>query len=96
MPGRIQVEWHEIAQAKTQSAKAKITLRLKTDVVKFFRSIGPDYGPPINDVLSSYMHKRLARVIRGRRRFPIIGTGGLTRGRRRGSRGRSGSRCRAL
>lgn len=27
--------------------------------------MGPDYGPRINDVLSSYMHARLAGVIRG-------------------------------
>jgi len=34
-------------------------------VLKFFRSMGPDYGPRINDVLRSYMHARLAGVIRG-------------------------------
>ncbi len=27
--------------------------------------MGPDYGPRINDVLRSYMHARLAGVIRG-------------------------------
>ena len=34
-------------------------------MVKFFKSMGPDYGPRINDVLKSYMHARLAGVIRG-------------------------------
>jgi uncharacterized protein (DUF4415 family) len=63
--GRIPEAWHEIAQATPRSVKAKVTLRLETDVVKFFRSMGPDYGPRINDVLRSYMHARLAGVIRG-------------------------------
>jgi uncharacterized protein (DUF4415 family) len=65
MTGRIPEEWHEIAKATPRSAKVKVTLRLETDVVKFFRSMGPDYGPRINDVLRSYMHARLAGVIRG-------------------------------
>lgn len=37
-----------------------MTLRLDADVLKFFRSMGPDYGPRINDVLRSYIHARLA------------------------------------
>lgn len=65
MTGRIPEEWHEIAQKRPVSGKEKITLRLETDVLKFFRSMGPDYGPRINDVLRSYMHARLAGVIRG-------------------------------
>lgn len=65
MTGRIPAEWHEIAQRRTSSGKEKVTLRLETDVLKFFRSMGPDYGPRINDVLRSYMHARLAGVIRG-------------------------------
>jgi uncharacterized protein (DUF4415 family) len=65
MTGRIPEEWHEIAKATPRSVKAKVTLRLEDDVVKFFRSMGPDYGPRINDVLRSYMHARLAGVIRG-------------------------------
>ena len=65
MTGRIPAEWHEIAQKRPTSSKEKVTLRLETDVLKFFRSMGPDYGPRINDVLRSYMHARLAGVIRG-------------------------------
>jgi uncharacterized protein (DUF4415 family) len=65
MTGRIPEEWHEIATATPRTVKAKVTLRLEADVVKFFRSMGPDYGPRINDVLKSYMHARLAGVIRG-------------------------------
>ncbi|NJS39108.1 MAG: BrnA antitoxin family protein [Rhodobacteraceae bacterium] len=65
MTGRIPEAWHEIAQATPRTVKEKVTLRLEADVVKFFRSMGPDYGPRINDVLKSYMHARLAGVIRG-------------------------------
>jgi uncharacterized protein (DUF4415 family) len=65
MAGRIPEEWHEIARATPRAGKVKINLRLEADVVKFFRSMGPDYGPRINDVLRSYMHARLAGVIRG-------------------------------
>ena len=63
--GRIPEEWHEIARKTPRAAKVKVNLRLEADVVKFFKSMGPDYGPRINDVLRSYMHARLAGVIRG-------------------------------
>ena len=43
----------------------KVTLALEADVLKFFKSMGEGYGPRINDVLRSYMHARLAGVIRG-------------------------------
>ncbi len=65
MTGRIPEEWHEIAKKTPRAETAKVTLRLEGDVVKFFKSMGPDYGPRINDVLKSYMHARLAGVIRG-------------------------------
>jgi uncharacterized protein (DUF4415 family) len=63
--GRIPPEWHEIAARTPQAAGVKVNLRLDADVVKFFRSMGPGYGPRINDVLKSWMHARLAGVIRG-------------------------------
>jgi uncharacterized protein (DUF4415 family) len=62
---RIPEEWHEIASATPRSAGVKVNLRLEADVVKFFKSMGKGYGPRINDVLRSYMHARLAGVIRG-------------------------------
>ncbi|MBA3910854.1 MAG: hypothetical protein C0524_13505 [Rhodobacter sp.] len=65
MTGRIPEEWHEIAQETPRAEKVKVNLRLEADVVKFFKSMGPDYGPRINDVLKTYMHARLAGVIRG-------------------------------
>ena len=63
--GRIPEAWHEIAKATPRSAGVKVNLRLEADVVKFFKSMGEGYGPRINDVLRSYMHARLAGVIRG-------------------------------
>jgi uncharacterized protein (DUF4415 family) len=65
LTGRIPEEWHEIASATPRSVGVKVNLRLEADVVKFFRSMGEGYGPRINDVLRSYMHARLAGVIRG-------------------------------
>ena len=65
LTGRIPEEWHEIAQATPRSARVKVNLGLEADVVKFFKSMGEGYGPRINDVLRSYMHARLAGVIRG-------------------------------
>jgi uncharacterized protein (DUF4415 family) len=65
LTGRIPEEWHEIAQATPRAAKVKVNLKLEADVVRFFKSMGEGYGPRINDVLKSYMHARLAGVIRG-------------------------------
>jgi hypothetical protein len=65
LTGRIPEEWHEIAQATPRSGRVKVNLSLEADVVKFFKSMGAGYGPRINDVLRSYMHARLAGVIRG-------------------------------
>ena len=65
MTGRIPEEWHQIATATPRSTRIKVNLGLDADVVKFFKSMGAGYGPRINDVLRSYMHARLAGVIRG-------------------------------
>lgn len=65
MTGRIPEEWHQIARATPESAALKVNLRLEADVVKFFKSMGEGYGPRINAVLKSYMHARLAGVIKG-------------------------------
>jgi uncharacterized protein (DUF4415 family) len=65
LTGRIPEEWHQIATTTPRQAKVKVNLGLEADVVKFFKSMGEGYGPRINDVLRSYMHARLAGVIRG-------------------------------
>ncbi|MBN8632960.1 MAG: BrnA antitoxin family protein [Rhodobacterales bacterium] len=65
LTGRIPEEWHQIATATPRSARKRVCIALEADVLKFFRSMGEGYGPRINDVLRSYMHARLAGVIRG-------------------------------
>lgn len=62
---RIPAEWHEIAKAKPGQTKTRVTLRLDNDVVAFFRSMGPDWQPRVNRLLSAWMHARLAGVIHG-------------------------------
>ena len=65
LTGRIPEEWHEIARATPHAPKVKVNLCLEADVLRFFKSMGEGYGPRINDVLKSYMHARLAGLIRG-------------------------------
>jgi uncharacterized protein (DUF4415 family) len=65
LTGRIPAEWHEIAEKRPSRETEKVTLRLEGDVLRFFKSMGRGWGPRINDVLASYMHARLAGVIRG-------------------------------
>jgi uncharacterized protein (DUF4415 family) len=65
LTGRIPEEWHQIAEATPRREKQKVNLCLEADVVRFFKSMGEGYGPRINDVLKSYMHARLAGVIKG-------------------------------
>jgi uncharacterized protein (DUF4415 family) len=61
---RIPVEWHEIS-TRRESEKIRVTLRLDRDVVKWFRSMGPGYQPRMNDVLSAFMHAKLAGLLHG-------------------------------
>ena len=62
--GRIPAEWREIWE-KRRAKKQRISLWVDADVVKFFRSLGPGYGPRMNDVLRSFMLARLAGLIEG-------------------------------
>ena len=62
---RIPNDWHEIAQAKGQAEKVRLTLRVDGDVVRFFRKFGRGYQQRMNDVLAAWMHGRLAGLIRG-------------------------------
>lgn len=68
--GRIPPDWVEIAREEPRGRTERVSLRLDADVVKFFRSMGLGYGPRINRVLRSYMHARLAGVIRGAETAP--------------------------
>ena len=68
--GRIPMEWHRIAQEEPRPGTERVSMRFDRDVMRFFRSLGPGYGPRINRVLRSYMHARLAGVIRGAETAP--------------------------
>ncbi|MFV0336270.1 MAG: BrnA antitoxin family protein [Tropicimonas sp.] len=63
--GRVPDAWHEIAAERTERAKERVTIRLDGDVVKFFRDMGPGWQPRLNEVLRSFMHARLAGLLRG-------------------------------
>ncbi|MBK4214404.1 BrnA antitoxin family protein [Paracoccus caeni] len=62
---RIPDEWHEIARQKPTERKTRVTLRLDEGLVRFFRSMGPDWQVRVNRLMSVWMHARLAGVIRG-------------------------------
>ncbi len=72
--GRIPREWHEIAQEPTR-AKRRLTIRIDEDVVKFFRALGPGYGPKMNLVLRTFMHARLAGLVDGPESLDYIAEG---------------------
>ncbi|TXB69716.1 BrnA antitoxin family protein [Paracoccus aurantiacus] len=63
--GRIPEAWHDIAAERAGTAKTRVTIRLDGDVVKFFRDMGPGWQPRVNEVLRSFMHARLAGLLRG-------------------------------
>ncbi|MEW9919603.1 BrnA antitoxin family protein [Marimonas sp. MJW-29] len=62
---RIPAAWHEIANAKGQAKKVRLTIRIDADVVRFFRRFGRGYQSRMNDVLAAWMHGRLAGLIDG-------------------------------
>ncbi len=61
---RVPRGWREIANSPTPD-KRRVTIRLDEDVVKFFRSMGRDYGPRMNDVLKGFMHAKLMGLFKG-------------------------------
>lgn len=65
LTGRVPPEWHEIAQAEPHSRKEKVNLWIEADVLRFFRSMGPGWGPRVGDVLKAFMHARIAGVVKG-------------------------------
>lgn len=62
---RVPEEWHEIAARRHPKVKVRMTVGIDEDVVRFFKSMGPGHGPRMNEVLRSFMHARLAGVVRG-------------------------------
>ncbi|HEX9857054.1 MAG TPA: BrnA antitoxin family protein, partial [Paracoccaceae bacterium] len=63
--GRIPPEWHEIARTRGDRPKVRISFWVEEDVLRFFKSMGRGHTTRMAEVLRSYMHARLAGVIRG-------------------------------
>jgi uncharacterized protein (DUF4415 family) len=61
--------WQQIADAPQRGVKERMTLRLDSDVVKFFRGTGQGFQSRMNDVLRCYMHARLSNLLQDGARF---------------------------
>ncbi len=55
------MEW----EAPVTRHKTRVTLRLDADMIRWFRKLGPGYGPRINRVLRIYWTALLAGQIKG-------------------------------
>ncbi len=62
---RIPEAWHVIGREKGRDKKVKITIGIEAGVVRFFKSMGSGYQNRMNDVLSAWVHGRLAGLIEG-------------------------------
>lgn len=62
--GRVPPAWHDLS-SKRETTKTRVTVRLDTDVVKWFKSMGPGYQPRLNAVLRSFMHAKLMGLLQG-------------------------------
>ncbi|TGD64651.1 hypothetical protein EYC08_10255 [Tabrizicola sp. WMC-M-20] len=63
--GAVPDEWHAIAQGVGAGRKVKLTLWVEADVLRFFRSLGKGHTTRMAEVLSTFMHARLAGVVKG-------------------------------
>ena len=57
--------WHRIAQSGGRGAKVKMTLWVERDVLAFFRTMGTGHTTRMADVLKTFMHARLAGLVKG-------------------------------
>ena len=62
--GRIPPEWQEIWQDR-RPEREHVTARIDRDVMKMLRSMGPNVGGRINDILRAFVHARLSGLIEG-------------------------------
>jgi len=62
---RIPPEWHEIAKTRTRRKKARVTMGVEEDVLRFFKVMGIGYQARMNEVLRAFMHARLAGLVEG-------------------------------
>ena len=58
-------EWHDIAKQHRAKGKVHLTMRVDEDVLRFFKSMGAGHLVRMNDVLRSFVHARLAGVLKG-------------------------------
>lgn len=63
--GLIPEEWHAIARGGGRGAKVKLTLWVERDVLAFFRAMGTGHTTRMADVLKTFMHARLAGLVKG-------------------------------
>ena len=57
-------EWDQVdLDAKVDPKKAKLTLWLDEDIIKYFRAMGPGYGKMVNRVLRTFVMGRIANVL---------------------------------
>ena len=59
--------WDEIWKDRDRrdDRRTRVTMRMDADVAKFFKAMGPGYQTRINRVLRTFMHYRLAGIIKG-------------------------------
>ena len=62
---RIPEAWHAIAMGGGRGAKVKMTLWVEADVLAFFRAMGTGHTSRMADVLKTFMHARLAGLVKG-------------------------------
>lgn len=64
MNGRVPTAWHDLATNR-KSPKTKICFSIDQDVLKWFKSMGPNYQPRLNAVLRAFMHAKLMGLLQG-------------------------------
>ncbi len=58
-------EWHNLLNAEPVSSKTRVTVRLDSDLVKFFRSYGSGWQPMLNTAVRAFVKARLAGMVEG-------------------------------
>lgn len=62
--GRLPPSWETVWESRRPD-RTRVTIRLDTDVLKFFRAMNGQYGQKINTVLRIFMHAQLAGFFEG-------------------------------
>ncbi len=65
LSGLIPDGWAEIALRRGPPGRTRVTLRVDSDVLAFFKGMGAGHLGRMNDVLAAYMHARVAGVVHG-------------------------------